>query len=476
VNEKTVNGGATDEPAKPRGTILLVDDEAYVRDSLSRLLGRRGFAVRCAASVAEALQPESLAGIDAVLVDLKLAGEDGLTLVRRIAADSPSLPVVVLTGHGTVRSAVEGIRAGAFDYLLKPADPDELTVVLERALEQSGLRRELAYLRSSAGAAQPEREPLGISPGWRRVIEMVELAAPADTSVLLLGESGSGKEEVAKLLHRKSGRAGGPFVKVNCAAIPGELFESEFFGHRRGAFTGAVADRDGRFRIAHGGTLLLDEIDTLPPAAQAKVLRVIEDGEFERVGESRPTSADVRLITATNVDLPAEVDNGRFRSDLYYRINVLTVYVPPLRERREDIALLARAFLHEQALRLGRPVRSIHPAALAALETYSWPGNVRELRNVIERGVLLERGEELTLQSLPFAGGDFAGPPAPGRRREPENLHLREALAAEERRLLEIALVRAAGVRREAARLLGIDERNLAYFLKKHGLMRRGKR
>jgi len=456
--------------AEPRrGTVLLVDDEAYVRDSLSRLLGRRGFSVRTAASAAEALRPESLAGADAVIADLRMPGDDGLALVGKLAAEAPALPVVVLTGHGTVPSAVEAMKAGAFDYLLKPADPDELTLVLERALAQSGLRRELAYLRASAGAERPEREPLGESAAWRRVLELVELAASADTSVLLLGETGTGKEEVAKLLHRKSARAGGPFVKVNCAAIPGELFESEFFGHRRGAFTGAVADRDGRFRVAHGGTLLLDEIDALPPPAQAKVLRVVEDGVFERVGESRPTTVDVRLISASNTDLEAEVEAGRFRRDLYYRVNVLTLRLPPLRERREDVPLLAGAFLAEFSGRLGKAVRAIDPEALAALEAYPWPGNVRELRNVIERGVLLERGEVLRPASLPLAGA--ARPDERGR--DPSRLHLREGLATEERRLLEAALGRAGGVRREAARLLGIDERNLAYFLKKHGLMRR---
>jgi DNA-binding NtrC family response regulator len=452
-----------------RGTVLVVDDEAYVRDSLTRLLGRRGFAVRTAGSTAEALRPESLAGVDAVIADLRMPGEDGLALVGKLAAEAPSLPVVVLTGHGTVPSAVEAMRSGAVDYLLKPADPDELTLVLERALAQSGLRRELAYLRASAGAAQPEREPLGVSAAWRKAVELVELAATADTSVLLLGETGTGKEEVAKLLHRRSARAGGPFVKVNCAAIPAELFESEFFGHRRGAFTGAIADRDGRFRVAHGGTLLLDEIDALPPTAQAKVLRVVEDGEFERVGESRPTAVDVRLVTASNTDLEREVEAGRFRADLFYRINVLTIRLPPLRERREDVGLLAHAFLAEFAGRLGRPVRAIGADALAVLEAYPWPGNVRELRNVIERGVLLERGDTLTAASLPLA----AGARSDDGDRDPSRLHLREGLAAEERRLLEAALARADGVRREAARLLGIDERNLAYFLKKHGLMRR---
>jgi DNA-binding NtrC family response regulator len=446
-----------------RGTVLLVDDEAYVRDSLAAVLRRRGYLVRGAASARQALAGGGPDGVDAVVTDLRLPEEDGLYLLRRLRERDPELPVVVLTAHGSVPSAVECMTAGAFDYLLKPADPEELVLALERALSQSGLRRELAYLRSGAGAAPARQEPVGVSAAWREVIRLAEIAAPTDTSVLLLGESGTGKEEVAKLLHRKSARAGGPFVRVNCAAVPTELFESEFFGHRRGAFTGAAGDRDGRFRVAHRGTLLLDELDSLPPVAQAKVLRVLQDGVFERLGESQPTAVDVRLICASNIDLAGEVAAGRFRPDLYYRINVMTLELPPLRSRPEDIPVLATTFLAEYAARFAKPVAGFHPETLAAFAAYSWPGNVRELRNVIERGVLLERSERLTPASLPFT---LTGAPAS----RPE-LNLRQALAAEERRLLEEALRRAGGVRRQAARLLGVDERNLAYFLRKHGLM-----
>jgi DNA-binding NtrC family response regulator len=402
-----------------------------------------------------------------------MPGEDGVVLVRKLAAEQPELPIVVLTAYGNVRSAVECMQAGAADFLLKPTDPDELTLVLDRALAHTGLKRELAYLRSRAGAIPARPAPLGVSEGWKQVLQLVEVAAPTDTSVLLLGDSGTGKEEVARLLHARSRRAAGPFVPVNCAAIPAELFESEFFGHRRGAFTGAVADRDGRFRIAHRGTLLLDEIDALPPVAQAKVLRVLQDGTFERVGDSEPTSVDVRLLCASNTDLAALVERGAFRPDLFYRINVLPITIPPLRERREDIPVLAEAFLAEMAARLGKRVSAIAPAAMAALTAYDWPGNVRELRNVIERGVLLARDETLGAEGLPFAAG--AATPT-GKRPEPEPLRLREALAGEEKRLLEEALRRANGVRREAAQLLGIDERNMAYYLKKHGLMERPRR
>jgi two-component system, NtrC family, response regulator AtoC len=458
---------------RSKGTVLLVDDEAYVRDSLATLLERRGFAVRTAASADRALADGAAEGADAVVADLRMPGLSGLELLRELQARAPALPVVLLTGHGTVASAVECMRAGAFDYLLKPADPEELEVVLGRALAAADLEREVGYLRGGGSDGDGRRRPLGESEPWRRVVELVELAAPADTSVLLVGETGTGKEEVARLLHAESPRRDGPFVSVNCAAIPDELFESEFFGHRRGAFTGAVADRDGRFRVAHRGTLLLDEVDSLPERAQAKVLRVIEDGVFERVGESRPTRVDVRLICATNADLARRVEAGRFRADLWYRINVMTLEVPPLRERRDDVPILARAFLGELAGRLGKRVDGVDGEALALLTAYDWPGNVRELRNVVERGVLLERSSRLTVDSLPadLRRGAAAGGGAAGDVLEPGDLNLRRRLAAEEKRLLQRALREADGVKREAARRLGVDERNLAYYLRKHGLM-----
>jgi DNA-binding NtrC family response regulator len=378
--------------------------------------------------------------------------------------------VIVLTGHGTIGSAVECMKEGAADYLLKPVDAEELVVVVERALATRRLTREVRYLRRDG---RPGRgELVGASAAWRRVLDLVRVAAPVATSVLLVGESGTGKEEAARLLHRLSPRSGGPFVSVNCAAIPLELFESEFFGHRKGAFTGAVNDREGRFQVADGGTLFLDEVDSLPALAQAKILRVIEEGSFERVGESRPTTVEVRLVCASNADLVAEVAAGRFRSDLFYRINVMTIRTPPLRERREDIRPLAEAFLAELAPRFGRPARAFAPDTLDALTAYDWPGNVRELRNVVERAVLLTSGETIDPEVLLFPGNDGAltgaalfAPFGIG-----EHLHLRNRLVETERRLLAEALTRAGGVKRQAARLLGIDERNLGYFLRKHGL------
>lgn len=358
-----------------RGTVLIVDDEDYVRDSLVAALSRQRFEMRSASGVDEAQTGDILSGVDAVVTDLRMPGDDGLALLRRLAEAQAGLPVIVLTGHGTVPSAVECMRAGAFEYLLKPTPPEDLALILDRAIRHARAHRELAYLRSGAGSMPARRAPLGVSAGWREVVRLAELAAPGDTSILLLGESGTGKEEVAELIHRGSGRSGSALVRVNCAAIPAELFESEFFGHRRGAFTGAVADRGGRFRIADGGTLFMDEINSLPAIAQAKVLRVLEDGVFERVGESRPTRADVRLICASNADLEGEVEAGRFRADLYYRIAVMSIRIPPLRDRPEDIPVLAEAFLAELAARLGRGVHGLHPASLAALVAYRWPGN-----------------------------------------------------------------------------------------------------
>jgi DNA-binding NtrC family response regulator len=452
---------------KTKGRVLIVDDEPYVRESLATVLGRAGYSVQTADGKKTALSPGIMEGVDVVVTDLRMPGEDGLSLLRTLSETDHGIPIIVLTGHGTVPSAVECMRAGAYDYLLKPVRPEVMILVLERALNQSTMRRELEYLRSR-GRGSSFRTPIGVSEGWKQVLEMVEIAAPTDTTVLLLGESGTGKEEAAQLLHSKSARAKGPLIRVNCAAISLDLFESEFFGHRRGAFTGADSDRDGRFRVAHRGTLFMDEISSMPEPAQAKVLRVLQDGVFERVGDSHPTSVDVRVIAASNADLESEVGAGRFRRDLFYRINIITIRIPPLRERRDDIPVLTNAFLGEFAARFAKPVRSIHPETMTILQSYHWPGNVRELRNVIERAVLLEKTEAILPSGLPIASRQAKGA------ERPADLNLRTVLAAEERRILIEALDRANGVRREAARLLGIDARNLGYFLRKHGLEKRG--
>lgn len=451
--------------AQRRGTVLIVDDEDYVRDSLASLLERRAFEVRTASGVDEALVALRRDGIDAVVTDLKMPGRDGLSLVRELAKDDEAPPILVLTAHGTIGSAVECLRAGASNYLLKPTDVDELVLTLDRCLDQAHRDRERRYLRS-AKASPVSADPVGVSDAWNRVLELADIAATAQATVLLSGETGTGKEVLARWIHRHGPRSRNAFVAVNCAAIPIELFESEFFGHRRGAFTSAIADREGRFRIADGGTLFLDEINSLPASAQAKVLRVLEDGCFERLGESRPTRTDVRLICASNVRLEDEVAAKRFRADLYYRINVVTIEIPPLRARRDDIEPLARTFLAAASAAQGKAVRELPERTLEVLRAHTWPGNVRELRNVIERGVLLERGEALRPESLPpltptnLETGDADG-----------SLLLSEIKARAERQALLEALRRSGGVRKAAAARLGVDERNLAYYLRKHKLI-----
>jgi DNA-binding NtrC family response regulator len=445
-----------------RGRVLVVEDEAYVRDSLVEILQARGYDVEGTPSVAEALARLARAPVDIVLTDLRMPDADGLELVRRVQASTAEVPVVVLTGHGTVASAVECLKAGASEYILKPADPEALDVALQKALAARALRREVRYLRGTVGETVA---PLGESPAWRRVLAMVEAAAPSEATVLLLGESGTGKELLARLLHRRSPRSSGPFVRVNCAAVPLEMWESEFFGHRKGSFTGATTDRDGRFQLAHGGTLLLDEVGAMPAAGQAKLLRVIQDGEFDRLGDEQPSRVDVRVVAATNSDLQGEVAEGRFRADLYHRLDVVRIAVPPLRERLEDIDLLARRFADEIAARLGRTAPPLGPETLARFRAYSWPGNVRELRNVIERALILD--PEGGLEALDLVPAGALAPPAPGREGD---LNLRAALGRLEREMLLEALRTAGGVRKEAARRLGVDPRNLAYYLRKHGL------
>jgi DNA-binding NtrC family response regulator len=449
-----------------RGRVLVVEDEAYVRDSLVEVLRSRGFEAGAAASVAEALGHLARAPVDVVLTDLRMPGADGLELVRRVQATAPDVPVVVLTGHGNVASAVECLKAGASDYLLKPAEPDALEVALERALEGRALRREVRYLRSAV-AARAE-VAIGESLPWRRVTGMVEAAAPTDSVVLFTGESGTGKELLARRLHALSLRGAGPFVKVNCAAVPLEMWESEFFGHRKGSFTGAAADREGRFQLADRGTLLLDEVGAMPAAGQAKLLRAIQDGEFERLGDEQATRVDVRVVASTNSDLEADVKQGRFRADLFYRINVVRIDVPPLRERRDDIPLLARHFAEQVAQRLGRATPGVPPPTLARLAAYPWPGNVRELRNVIERAMILDPARGL--EDLDLAPGGAGALPPQGTTLAERELNLRDALNRLERDLLLEAHRRAGGVRKEAAHLLGIDPRNLSYYMRKHDL------
>ncbi len=455
------------EKRPARGRVLVVEDEGYVRVSLGELLGQRGFDVELSFSVGDAFASLARSPVDVVLTDLRMPGADGLELVRKMQAAYPHLPVVVLTGQGTIASAVECIKAGASDYILKPADPDALEVALERALRTRALQREVDYLRGGEGAG--DEWPVGTSPVWTQVMETVRTVASSDATVLLLGESGTGKELVARMIHRLGRRSKGPYVRVNCAAIPLEMWESEFFGHRRGSFTGALADREGRFRLAHRGTLFMDEIGDMPLQAQAKILRVLQDGEFDRLGDERPTRVDVRVVAATNSDIDARVADRSFRQDLFYRLNVVRIQLPPLRERKEDVPLLAGRFACEVAARLGRPAPEITREVLADLMAYSWPGNVRELRNVIERALILEPGPAVASLDLPPVDG-LAASTTVAAAPDGVDLNIRSVVARREKEIVIEALRRSKGVRKEASRLLGIDQRNLAYYLRKHDI------
>ncbi|HVQ29275.1 MAG TPA: sigma-54 dependent transcriptional regulator [Vicinamibacteria bacterium] len=449
---------------KQRGRILVVEDEAYVRDSLREILVECGYEVTEAGTVDEAVARLARTSVDVILTDFRLPGADGLALVRRVKAGSVETPIVVLTGQGTIASAVECLKSGASDYLLKPVDPEALEVALDRAVEGQALKREVRYLRGAMAETKPA---LGESAAWKRTLAMVDAAAATDSPVLLRGESGTGKELLARRLHYSSPRASSPYVRVNCATVPVDMWESEFFGHRKGAFTGATSDRDGLFVLAHRGTLFLDEIGATPHPTQAKLLRALQDGEMHRLGDEQPTRVDVRVVAATNADLEAEIKEGRFRADLYYRLNVLQIQVPPLRERPDDIPLLAAAITEELSARLGHPAPALSAETVDRLRAYAWPGNVRELRSVIERALVLHPGHGLDALDL----GLEAGASAPTDLATPAgDLNLRLTLNRHERDLVMEALRRSHGLRREAARLLGIDPRNLGYYFRKHGL------
>jgi two-component system nitrogen regulation response regulator NtrX len=388
--------------------LLVVDDETAIRDVLRQLFEYEGYEVEVAGDGAAALDAVKRSRPHVTFLDVKMPGEfDGLQTLERIRADDPTAVVVMISGHGTIDTAVEATRAGAYDFLEKPLDTDRLLVTLRNALERQGLGERVARLRDEVEA---RHEIVGRSFQIRQVLERLERVAPTDARVLISGENGTGKELVARAIHRLSARAERPFIEVNCAAIPSELIESELFGHIKGSFTGAVADRAGKFEQADGGTLFLDEIGDMSQAAQAKVLRALEEGVVSRVGGSRAVSVDVRVVAATNKDLAAEIRAGRFREDLFYRLNVVPIQVPPLRERTEDIPLLVQYFLSRAVKDERVRPRAITDDAMARLTTLEWPGNVRELRNTVERLLILAPGDRIDRAAVDLlvagAGGE----------------------------------------------------------------------
>jgi two-component system, NtrC family, nitrogen regulation response regulator NtrX len=378
-------------------TILVVDDEKSIRDSIKMILEYDRYEVQFAADGASALAKIAAGPLDAVLLDIKMAGLDGMRVLKTIKEKTPELPVVMISGHGTIETAVEATKLGAFDFLQKPLDRDRLLITVRNATMARHLMVEVKEMREQA---QEKDAILGESPRIKTVLSVVERVAPTDARVLILGENGSGKELVARAIHRQSRRSDKPLIEVNCAAIPNELIESELFGHEKGSFTGATSQRMGKFELADGGTLLLDEIGDMSLNAQAKVLRAIEEGKIERVGGNKQIAVDVRLITATNKNLPEMIKGGTFREDLFHRLNVIPIVVPPLRERRDDIPLLATAFAAEICHRYGMARKTFSDDAMERLKSLNWSGNVRELRNVVERLVIMNPSTTILPESV----------------------------------------------------------------------------
>jgi two-component system response regulator AtoC len=448
--------------------VLVVDDERKMRRILQMVLERMGLESVPTGSGAEALERFDAERFDLVLTDLKMPGMDGVELIRQLRARDAEVPIIVLTAHGTVQTAVEAMKLGAADYVLKPFDVDAIELVIRRALDFGRYRVENRYLRERDGQSPAAFESLvGTSAAMQAVYELVRRIAPTRSSVLITGETGTGKELVARAIHNLSPRRDGLFVPLNCAAIPGELLESELFGHTRGAFTGADAQRAGKFEVADSGTLFLDEVGDMSYPLQAKLLRVLQEGVIERIGSNKPIAVDVRVLSSTHRDLPARIRDGVFREDLYYRLNVFNIHLPPLRERREDLAPLAAHFLDRFAHDLGRDTPSLTENALRVLQGHPWPGNVRELQNLMERVVVLATGPRVDasfFNVLPAAPAETAA------QMTNDGLALQPAVEELERKLILRALSAADDNKPEAARLLGVSERTLWYKLKRYGL------
>ena len=446
---------------------LVVDDERKMRRILQMVLERIGIDAVAAETGVEALDRFDAEKIDLVLTDLKMPGMSGIELLSELRSRDGDLPVIVLTAFGTVQTAVDAMKAGAFDYVLKPFDLDAIEITIRKALDVTRYRTENRYLREREERAPAFENLVGASAAMQQVYELVRRIGPTRSTVLITGETGTGKELVARAIHTQSPRRERLFVPINCAAIPGELLESELFGHARGAFTGAHTDHAGKFEVAHGGTLFLDEIGDMPATLQAKLLRVLQEGVIERVGSNKPITLDVRVVSSTHRDLQARIADGSFREDLYYRLNVFNIDLPPLRDRREDIGRLAAFFLGRFCGELGRTPPGLTAEAVGLLEGYPWPGNVRELQNVMERAAVLAGDPEVDAAFLRELGLTSAEPASPP---DAETLALEPAVEQFERKHILRALAAADDNKSQAARLLGVSERTLWYKLKRYGL------
>ena len=444
----------------PLGSILVVDDEPIVLQSLGDWFRQDGYHVDTASNAKEALRLAAERHHDIALLDIKMPGVDGLELQERLAKEVPDLTVIVMTAYASIESAVRALKAGAYDYITKPFDPDDLSHLVRRAIEHRSLKSENARLKEQLASVAGPAPLVGVSSAMRHVHELIDAVAASDATVLVRGESGTGKELVARAIHARSPRRFGPLVVVNCGALPEGVLESALFGHEKGSFTGAQYRHKGKFELADGGTVFLDEIGTVTSRVQIELLRVLEEKTVTRVGGTVPVRTDFRVVAATNQDLEAAVRDGRFREDLFWRLNVFVIDLPPLRERPEDIQALAEHFLERFATAMNRPAMSLAPAALEALRAYSWPGNVRELQNAIERAVVLGKPPTIEAADLPLRIGESSPRSGPMSLEEVEKGHIRRVLDGCDWNISQ------------AAKVLGIDRGTLYAKIRRYGFER----
>ncbi len=452
-------------------TILVVDDERNFLVVLKSLLEEEGYEVLTAADSLVALDVVEHTDLDAVVTDMKMPHLDGIGLLERIKKINPDLPVIMMTAYGTIEKAVEAMKKGAYDYITKPFSNEELKVTIRKAVDIYRLVKENRYLNQELRNQYNFGNIVGKSKPMQEIFSLIQKVAKTRATVLITGESGTGKELVARAIHYNSPRQNKPFISVNCAALPESLLESELFGHEKGSFTGAVSMRKGRFELADKGTLFLDEVSEMSPTLQVKLLRVLQEREFERVGGTKTLKVDVRIIAASNRDLKEEVEAGHFREDLFYRLNVVHIHLPPLRERPDDIPLLVAHFLQKYAQEVGRQRVEISPEALNLIYTYTWPGNVRELENAIERAVILSSGQEITPEHLPPHLFQSQQSYSDIFKQIPTTLTLPQILEEVEVKLIRRALAQANYVQSKAAKILGITKSLLQYKIKKYNLL-----
>lgn len=450
---------------KERAKILLVEDDDISRDTLSRLLKMSGYAVKGAASGKIGLSFLDHEQFDIIITDLLLPDINGIDILKQAKDVSPSTEVILITGHASAETAVRAMKEGAFDYVTKPLNFDELSILIANALEKRQLRSENVYLKQQLHNKYDFANIIGTSPPMQKLFARLKKVAGTDSTILVLGESGTGKELVARAIHFNGHRKDRPFVPVNCAAIPESLLEGELFGHMKGAFTGAIRDKIGKFEAANGGTIFLDEIGTMPMHLQTKLLRVLQEQEIERIGSTRSIKLDVRVVSATNLDLEAEVKKGAFREDLFYRLNVIPVVLPPLRERKEDILHLISHFIEKNCAEMKRPKMTISNEALHILESYSWPGNVRQLENMVERIVALSEDERIMLSDIPANIRDEVLTTV-----SEQGVDLVKTVNEIERKMICDALALAKGVKAKAASMLGLNRTTLVEKMRRLGI------